>query len=232
MTNRAVRHQHGNIYLVGETARQDFRGVDIDRDPVAAIGRRAEEARRDLADPPRGGRLQKLRQRKPGAAVGRRGVLAVIADMRDAQIMLLRGVAVINLVEFCAAIVGRARTLIALLRIVGRGGGDDRHARLRQRLFQRLERRVDIVRPAIGRGVADRGIVVAGPLHIGDGGIIVGRKAGLVVERAWHGYVSCVSTAMVFSTLAQASDSWPVPQLRTSRLRPPPPTTTSPRACA
>src|SRR5205085_11098306 len=155
-------------------------------------------------------RIQKLRQGKPGAAVGCRRVLAIIADMRDAQIMWLRGVAVINLVEFCAAIIGSARTLIALLRIVRRGGGDDRHARLRQRLFQRLERRSDIMRPAIGRRVADRGIVVAGPLHIGDRGIIVGRKAGLVVERAWHGYVSCVFSAVVVSTLAQASDSWPV----------------------
>ena len=54
MADRAVRHQHGDIDLVGEAAGQDFRGIDIDRDPVAAIGRRAEEARRDLADPPRG----------------------------------------------------------------------------------------------------------------------------------------------------------------------------------
>ena len=190
MADRAVRHQHGDIDLVGQAAGEDFRGIDVDGDAVAAIGRRAEEARRDLADPPRGLRLQELRQRKPGAAVGRRGVLAVVADMRDAQIVLLRRVAVIDLVEFGAAIIRRARTLIALGRIIGRGRGDDGHARLRQRLFQRLERRVDIMRPAIGRGVADRGVVVAGPLHVGDRGIVVGRKAELVVERAGHGCVS------------------------------------------
>jgi hypothetical protein len=102
--------------------------------------------------------------------------------MRDAQIVRLRGVAVIDLVEFGAAIIGRTGALIALRRIVGGGGGDDGDARLRQRLLQRLERRIDMMRPAIGRGVADRGVVVAGPLHIGDRGIMVGRKAQLIVE--------------------------------------------------
>ena len=54
MANRAVRYQHGDIDLVGVAAREDLRRVDVDGDAVAAIGRRAEEARRDLADPPRG----------------------------------------------------------------------------------------------------------------------------------------------------------------------------------
>jgi len=67
VANRAVRHQHGDIDLVGEATGQDFRGIDVDRHPVAAIGRRAEKARRDLADPPRGFSLQQLRQRKPAA---------------------------------------------------------------------------------------------------------------------------------------------------------------------
>jgi hypothetical protein len=109
--------------------------------------------------------------------------------MRDAQIMRLRGVAVIDLVELGAAIVRRTRALVALGGIIGGGGGDDSDARLRQRLLQRLERRIDMMGPAIGRGVADRGVVVAGPLHVGDRGIVVRRKAKLIIERARHGFV-------------------------------------------
>src|SRR6185436_5924247 len=45
-----------------------------------------------------------------------------------------------------------------------------------------------------GRGVADRRIIIAGPLHIGDRGIVVGRKAELVVKGGGHCCVSCVST--------------------------------------
>ena len=182
---------------------------------MAAIGRRTEEARRDLADPPRGGGLQELRQRKPGAAVGSRGVLAVVADMRDPQIVLLGGVAVIDLVELGAAVVGRSGALIALGGIILRGCGDDGHARLRERLLQRLERRVDIMRPAIGRGVADRGVIIAGPLHIGDRGIVVGRKAELVVEGAGHCCVSCVSTGRPSRGLCrEANDTRIIPQQR------------------
>ena len=194
VTDRAVRDDDRDIDLVGLATREDLGRIDVDGDAMAAVGRRAEEARRDLADPPRGGSLQELRQRKPGAAVGRAGMLAIVADMRDAQIVLLGGVAVIDLVELGAAVVGRAGTLITLGGIILRGCRDDGYARLRERLLQRLERRIDIVRPAIGRRVADRGVIIAGPLHVGDRGIVVGRKAELVVEGAGHCCVSCVST--------------------------------------
>ena len=109
-----TEHDHGGINLVGLAAREDLGRVGVDGDAVAAVGRRAEEARRHLADPPRGLGFQKLRQRKPGAAVGSCRVLAIVADMRDAQIMLLRRVPFINLVEFCAAIIRRARALVLL----------------------------------------------------------------------------------------------------------------------
>src|SRR5450432_1042669 len=115
-------------------------------------------------------------------------MLAVVADMRDAQIMRLRGVAVIYSIELGAAIIRRTGTLIALRGIVGSGGRNDGHPRLRQRLFQGLERRIDIMRPAIGRAVADRGVVVASPLHIGDRGVVVRRKAELLIKRVWTGH--------------------------------------------
>ena len=42
------------------------------------------------------------------------------------------------------------------------------------------------MRPAIGRGVADRLIIFAGSRHIGDRRVIVGRKAELLVGRSGH----------------------------------------------
>src|SRR5450631_4859471 len=110
--------------------------------------------------------------------------------------MRLRGVAVINPVELGAAIVRRPGTLVALVGIIGGGCRDDGRARLRQRLFQRLKRRLDIMRPAIRRGVTDRGVVVAGPLHIGNRRIVIGRKPKLVIERAWHGWSSTVGSSI------------------------------------
>src|SRR3954453_3706557 len=83
VADRAVRHDHRNIDLVGNAACQNFGGVNVDGNAMATVGGRAEEARCDFPDAARSLRLQKLRQRKPGVAVGRGGVLAIIADMRD-----------------------------------------------------------------------------------------------------------------------------------------------------
>ena len=51
VADRAVRHQHRNVYPVGLAARQDFRRVGLDGHAMAAVGRRAEKTRRDFADP-------------------------------------------------------------------------------------------------------------------------------------------------------------------------------------
>jgi hypothetical protein len=107
--------------------------------------------------------------------------------MRNPQIMRLRGIAVIDRIEFGAAIVFGARALIALGGIEGGRGRDEGDARLPKRLAQALERRPDIMRPAIGRGVADRLIIFAGPRHIGDRRIVVGREARKVVD--WSGHL-------------------------------------------
>ena len=136
MADRAVRDDHGDIDLVGLAAGENIRRINIDGDAVAAIGRRAKETRRDLADTPRGSSFEELRQRKPGAAVGSCRVLAVVTDMRDPQIVLLGGVAVIDLVELGAAVVRGTRALIAFGRIIGRGCRDDGDARLRTTSFR------------------------------------------------------------------------------------------------
>ena len=186
VTDRAVRHQHGDINIVSAAARENFGGIDVDGNAMAAVGRRAEEAGRHLADPSHGLRLDELRQRKPGAAVGRGGVLTVIADVGDAKIMRERRVAVIDFVELGTAVISGAGALIAFRRIVGRSCRDNGHARSRQRFCQRLERRVRIVRPAVWRGVADRGVIIPRPLHIGNRRVIIGGEAEFVVLRDGH----------------------------------------------
>ena len=157
---------------------------------MAAIGRCAEEARRDLADAAARLRLDQLRQREPGAGILGLGVDAVVADVRDAQVVLLRRVALIDLVEFRAAVVLRAGTLIALGGVIWRGRGDESYARLRERLLQRLERGFEVVGPAIGRRVADRRVVVARALHVGNRRVVVRSKAELSVDIVGHGVFS------------------------------------------
>ena len=48
---------------------------------------------------------------------------------------------------------------------------DERNAAIRQRLFQRRERRVFVVRPDVILVIAHRPVILACPLHIRDGGI-------------------------------------------------------------
>ncbi len=92
---------------------------------MAAVGRRAEKARRDLTDVALAGKADQLRQRKPGAAVFGRGMGAIIGDVGDAQVVRVSGVAVIDRVEFRPAIIERAGSLVALAGIEGGGGGDE-----------------------------------------------------------------------------------------------------------
>ena len=81
------------VDAVGEAAREDFRRVDVHG--VAWLRLVGTPKKRGATAPmrPAASGLQELRKRKPGADFGRRGVLAVIADMRDAQIVLLGGIA-------------------------------------------------------------------------------------------------------------------------------------------
>jgi hypothetical protein len=177
VANRTVRHQHRHIHLVSLAAREDFGRIGLDGDAMAAVGRRAEETRCYFSDSTLAREPLQLRQRKPGSAVVGRRVYAIIGDMRNPQVVRLRRIAIIDLVEFGAPIVFGAWALIALRRIEWRRRGDDGDARLAERLSQALERRIDIVRPAIGRGVTDRLIIFAGSRHILDRRVVVGREA-------------------------------------------------------
>mgnify|MGYP006932279456 CR=1 FL=1 len=96
---------------------------------------------------------------------------AVDGDMRDAQIVILGRVAGIDLIEFRRRVVGSARSLIALMGLIGGGGGDERDAALTQRFGERREGHIRIMRPAIGRAIAERRIIIADPHQIGNGRI-------------------------------------------------------------
>ncbi len=106
--------------------------------------------------------------------------------MRDAQIMGLRSVAIVDLIKLCAAIVFGARALIAPGGIERRCRGHEGNPGFAERLSQGLERRIDIMRPAIGGGVSDRLIIFARARHIGDRRVVVGREAGLLLGRCGH----------------------------------------------
>ena len=189
VAHRAVGHQQRRVGAVFLAAAQDFRRVGLHRHPVAAIGGRAmEPAGQATQAAGRHGPAQRV-QREPRVAIGRRGVRAVVADMGNAQIVLLRRIAGIGRIELGTAVIGRARTLIALVGLIGRGGGDQRELRLAQRLFQRRERHVDVVCPAVGRRVADRDIILPRALHVRHGRIPVRREAEAGVD-VFHGAFS------------------------------------------
>src|SRR5438874_11575432 len=101
--------------------------------------------------------------------------------MGNSQVVILRSVAVINRIEFWRAIVFGPRALVSLGRIERRRRGDNRDARLGERFFQRLKRRIYIMRPAIGRGVPDGGVIFASAGHVGDWRVVIGREASVIV---------------------------------------------------
>ena len=105
----AVGEEQRRIDAIGLAARHQLRAVDLQRHAVAAVGGQPVKARRNRADAPARGRAPQLRQREPGAGVLGRGVLAVDPHMRDAQIVVLRRVAGVDLVELRRRVVRRAQ---------------------------------------------------------------------------------------------------------------------------
>ena len=50
MADRAIGDEEGGVDLIGKAARHELRAIGLERDAMAAIGRRAMEAWRDVAD--------------------------------------------------------------------------------------------------------------------------------------------------------------------------------------
>ena len=192
VADRAVRREDGNVRLVLQHALHDFRAVDIERCAMAAVRRKAVHMRREPADQTAGSRVAQRRQRKPGAGIFLRRVIAIDADMRDTRVVIFRRIERIDDIEFRCRIVRRARPLVALVGLIERRRGDQRHLGLTERLFQRREGHVVVVRPLVGRAIAKAHVVVTNALAIPDGLGMVGREAEILVGRDAHGAVSSV----------------------------------------
>ncbi len=113
MADRAVRHKHGGIDIVRFSPRENFRRVGFHRYAMAAVGRCAEEAGPERTDPAFGSFAPKLRERKPCVQVGSSRMRAVVGDVRDAKVVILRAVTIIDREEFGCAIIRCAGALIA-----------------------------------------------------------------------------------------------------------------------
>ena len=177
VTHRSNRDENDRVNLVLAHPLQQLRAIPVQGRAVAAVGRRAVKARRDLADPPGSGEPPQRRQREPGIAVLGCRMRAVVADMRDAQIVIAIGLAGIDRVELGGAVIRRARSLVALVRLIRRRRRDQPDPALGQRLVQRRERHLGVMRPAIRRAIAERLIIIADPRHIRDRRVVLGRKA-------------------------------------------------------
>src|SRR5688500_3602359 len=95
-------------------------------------------------------------QREPGVWITCGGVRAVVCDVRDAQIGYGIGRARVDRVELRGGVEWCARSLVAGVRLVWRGGCDKRQLRLIQWLGQRREWHIVEARPPVRVAVAER----------------------------------------------------------------------------
>ena len=168
MADGAVGQQQQGIDVVGLAARDDLWRVYLDCGAMAAVGGRAVKAWRDAADAALDCGFAKGGKREIGAGVFRGGVRAVDGDVRDTQVVVAIGVAGVHRIEFRGGVVGCARALVAGICAIRCGRGDDGDTRLRQRLRQRCEGHVRVVREHVGRAIAETRVVVADAREIGD----------------------------------------------------------------
>ena len=94
-------------------------------------------------------RAAQLGQREVGGRILGGRVLAVDGDVRDAQVVVHSRIAGVDGIELRLRVVGRAGTLVARARLKGRRCGDQRDTAAGQRLAQRVERHVGVVRPLV-----------------------------------------------------------------------------------
>ena len=182
----AVGDQQRGVCIVFATAGDDLGRVDLDRPALAAVGRRAVKARCQRADASHGRRPAQRGEREVAADVVGPRVPAVDRDMGDAQVVVLRGVARVDGVELGAGVVRRAGALVAAVGSIRRGGGDEGDAAFGQRPGQGLERHFGVMRPGIGRAIAQRLVPVARAAHIGDRHIVLGGEVRHLIAGFAH----------------------------------------------
>ena len=140
----------------------------VDRQALAARGRRSVEARCDTADPARGGGSLQLFQRQPGPRILGAGMGPVIGDVGNTNIHRPVNGQRIDMMEFRRAVISCTRSRVALLSLDRGGGCNQGDGGFRQRFCQPGKRHFGVVCPFIGLIKAERLIIGAGPVHIGD----------------------------------------------------------------
>jgi hypothetical protein len=176
VADRTVGHQHRSVDAVGPAPREQLRPIGLQRSALAAVGGQAVKARGQRTDAPAADAAAQRCQREVAADVLGGGVRTVDRHVRNAQVGVARGIARVHTVELGRRVVRCAGALVAALGAVRRRGGHHRHAALRQRLGQTMERHLDAVRPPVRLAVAERLVVVACAPHVAHRHI-VGRGA-------------------------------------------------------
>ena len=141
MADRAIGDQDCDIDAIFATARQDVRAIDFKRMSLAAIGGDAVKAWRHRSNQACGCGAPQCRQREPAVGIIRE-LPAVDAHVRDAQIVVHRGVARIGFVEFGCGVVRRLAILLPFAGIERSCGGEQCHPTLGQRFAQPRERHI------------------------------------------------------------------------------------------
>ena len=156
---------------------QELRRVALDRHALAPVGRRAVEARGERAEAAGLHRLAQAREREPRVRVLARACASGRSRRARCADRARESVDVrVHHVELRGGVVRGARPLVAGAGLVRRGGRDQRQPGPGERLRQRRERHLGVVRPAVGRVEAERQVVVARPLHVRDGDVVIGRE--------------------------------------------------------
>ena len=159
MTDRTVRHEYCGVAAIRLAAGNDCGAIDIDGGALAAVGGQAVKVCRSGAEAASRDAPAQGREGKIAVLVFRRRMPAIDGDMGDAQVVAAGGGGRIDLIELGGRVVGSARSLVALVPLMGSRRGDQRHPALRQRLRQQPERHFVKMRPFIGRAVAERLVI-------------------------------------------------------------------------
>src|ERR1043166_9810937 len=94
---------------------------------------------------------------------------AIVADMRDAQIVIRSAVPGIDAIELSRGIVGRTWTLVALPGLIRCRRCHEADAAFAERLFEWRKRYLGIMRPPIRRAIAESLEMFPDPRHKGEG---------------------------------------------------------------
>ena len=168
VADRAVRHEDHRVGVVLPQSAVQLRCMEFAGLRLAPVGRQTVEAGRQTTDAIRRDGFLERGKREIAVDVGGGGVLTVIGDVGDPQIRGIRSRPGINREIFGRCVVGRPGSLLTPAGLIRSGGGNQGDAAPCQRFWQMRQRNVFVLRPAIGRRVAERLVPAANPFEVGQ----------------------------------------------------------------